>query len=50
MDDYERWLEDNEDELTIAWAESGADREACFNASDRLDDAYNEYCNGTPCG
>jgi len=37
---FDEWCNKYEEELTILWAETGADREACFNAEDRLEKAY----------
>jgi hypothetical protein len=42
---FEEWLEwqGGGVECQIADAESGADREHCYNSSDSLDAAYQEY-------
>jgi hypothetical protein len=42
MMDYEEWLEQNEEELTIRWAESGRDREMCFDLERELEKEYDK--------
>ena len=37
---FNEWCNKYEEELTILWAETGADREACFNVEDELEKAY----------
>ena len=38
--EFDKWCNKYEEELTILWAETGADREFCFNAEDELEKAY----------
>lgn len=38
--EYDEWLEQNEEELTIRWAESGRDREMDFDLERALEDEY----------
>jgi len=40
---FEKWLELYEDEILIELAESGADRELCFNLEDELETRYFKY-------
>ena len=41
--DFTRWLEVNEDDLQIEWAESGADREADADWDRWVEIKYDEY-------
>ena len=43
---YEEWLEENEDELRIADAESGADRELDYDEEALREKQYFEYLKG----
>lgn len=40
---FEEWYENNEDEVSIYLAESGADREMCFDSEKEFDDLYEIY-------
>ncbi len=40
---YEEWLGEYDDELTIADAESGADREVGYDAESIRENQYDEY-------
>ena len=40
---YEQWLDANEDEAGITFAESGADRELDFDPERELERMYEEY-------
>ena len=42
---YEEWLLFAEDELLIKFAETGADREMCFDLERCLWEEYEDYCN-----
>ena len=42
---YEEWLFENEDDLNIKFAETGADREMCFDLERCLLEEYEDYCN-----
>ena len=45
--EYKYWLKEHEEELTIAAAESGADREVGYDSERMLEDAYAEYLDKT---
>ena len=38
---FEDWLVENNDELNCIFAETGADRELCFNYEERAEEIYN---------
>ena len=40
---FEEWLELNEDECDIYFAETGMDRELDFNVEDELERCYQKY-------
>ena len=40
MNDFEIWLDDNEDDLRIECSENGCDYEADFNIEDYLEEQY----------
>jgi len=40
---FEEWLDLNEDECNICFAETGMDRELDFNVEDELERCYQEY-------
>ena len=41
--DFETWCEENEDEIMIELAETGADREMCFDCELELEKRYLHY-------
>ena len=41
--DFEEWVEQNEEELEIKFAESGADREMGFDLEEELENEYEKY-------
>jgi len=43
--EYEEWLEVNEEELTIKYAETGEDREMDFDLEQALERDYEKYLN-----
>jgi len=43
MLNFSEWCEANEEELSILWAETGADREYDFNVERELEKQYDEY-------
>ena len=40
---YQEWCDKHEDEMTIKFAETGADREMCFDLEQSLCDEYDKY-------
>lgn len=43
---FDAWHDKHYDELRIAWAETGRDREACVDLGRATEDAYDEYVAG----
>ena len=43
---FEEWCEENEEELSIMFAETGMDRELDFNVEDEIEKEYLKYING----
>lgn len=41
--DFADWYDQNADDLAIAWAESGRDREGCFDPEREAEKAYDHY-------
>ncbi len=44
MLNFDEWYDKNSEELYIAAAESGADREFGYDSEKMLEDAYQVYC------
>jgi len=44
MKDFDTWYEENEDEIYISAAESGADRELDYDAEAYAERMYDQYC------
>jgi len=45
---FNHWCDKNEEELIIAFAETGMDRELDFNIENALEEEYIKYMNSTP--
>jgi len=44
MKEFDEWYEENEDEIYISAAESGADRELDYDAEAYAERMYDQYC------
>ena len=42
---FNKWFDENIEELRIKWAENGADREMDFNEEDELEKEFNDFMN-----
>lgn len=42
---YEQWFYENEEQILLELAESGADREMCFDLEAEFDKRYEKYLN-----